>query len=182
MLLGDGPFYTYSFGSMGRSLATAKQTEFFQWFHMEETERRPEEPGTLVRFRPSGEKFHELCYLDSLSAAGAELVRMELVVLRTFIDGTDRLFAQDLVKSFLIGVLPDACKQILQDFMREITTPAGDGITPGFQVFRGRQKDWSTQTGWSRLSFANLPLPEGPAFVLQVGPNPTAPNARPVQG
>jgi hypothetical protein len=182
MLLGNGPFYTYSFGSMGHLLATAQQNEFFQWFHMEETERRPEEPGMLVRFRPSGEKFHEVCYLDILSASGGEMVRMELVVQRIFIDGTDRLFAQDLVKSFLVGVLPDACKEILKGFMREITVPGGDGISPGFRVFRGRQKDWSTQTGWSRLSFANLPLPQEPAFVLQVGPNPTAPNARLAEG
>jgi hypothetical protein len=182
MFLGNGPFYTYSFGSMGQSIATAQQSEFFQWFQMEETERRPERPGILIRFRPSGDKFHDLCYLDTLSVSGGDVVRTELMVQRTFIDGTDRLFAQDLVKSFLVGALPDACQQILQDFMRDIVALGGDGITPGFQVFRGRQKNWSTQTGWSRLSFANLPLPEGLAFVLQIGPNPTAPNARLVEG
>jgi hypothetical protein len=182
MLLGNGPFYTYCFGSMGQTLATSRQSEFFQWFHMEETERRPEEPGMLIRFRPSGDKFQDLCSLDILSVPSGELVRMELVVQRTFIDGTDHLFAQDLVKSFLMGALPDACKHVLQDFMREIVAPGGDGIAPGFQVFCGRQKDWSTQTGWTRLLFANLSLSQGPSFVLQVGPNPTAPNAKLVAG
>jgi hypothetical protein len=178
MLQGSGPFYTYFFGSMGQTLETARQTEFFQWFHMEETERRPEEPGTLVRFRPSGEKFHNLCYLETLEAPSGEMVRMELVVQRPFIDGADGLSAQDLVKSFLLAALPDACKEVLRDFMREIIAPGGDGSTPGFQVFRGRLKDWSTQTGWTRLSLANLPLAEAPSFVLQVEPNPKAPNAK----
>jgi hypothetical protein len=41
---------------MGETLETALQTEFFKWFHLEETERKPEEPGEQVRFRPSGEK------------------------------------------------------------------------------------------------------------------------------
>jgi len=178
---GSGPFYTYFFGSMGQTLDTARQTEFFQWFHMEEAERRSEEPGTMVRFRPSGEKFHDLCYLDALIDSSGEMVRMELVVQRPFIDGADKLSAQDLVKSFLLAALPDACRDVLQDFMREIIAPGGDGTTPGFQVFKGRQKDWSTLTGWSSLSLANLPLPEAPSFVLRLEPNPKAPNAKLVQ-
>ena len=166
----------------GRPSRRRRRLEFFQWFHLEEAERRPEEPGTLVRFRPSGEKFHDLCYLDTLISSSGQLVRMELVVQRAFINGADRLSAQDLVKSFLLGVLPDACSDVLQDFMREIVAPGGDGITPGFQVFRGREKDWITQTGWTRLLLANLPLPEGASFIVQVSPNPKAPNAKLVEG
>jgi hypothetical protein len=178
MLLRGEFYYTYHFGSMGQTLETARQSEFFQWFHMEESERRPEDPGEAVRFRPSGEKFHDLCYLDALIAPSGELVRMELVVRRAFLDGSDHLFAQDLVKSFLLGVLPDACREVLHDFMQEIIEPGGNGDTPGFLVFRGRQSTWQTQTGWSRLLLANLPLPEGTSLVLQVGPNPSAPNAK----
>jgi hypothetical protein len=181
MLLKDEFYYTYNFGSMGQTLETARQSEFFQWFHMEECERRPEEPGEAVRFRPSGDKFHDLCYLDTLMAPTGELVRMELVVRRAFLDGSDRLFAQDLVKSFLMGVLPDACRNLLHEFMQEIIVPGGDGVTPGFLVFRGRQSEWRTQTGWSRLQLANLQLPEGASFVAQVGPNPSAPNAKLIQ-
>lgn len=118
MLLTKGaPYYTHAFGSMGETLETALQTEFFKWFHLEETERKPEEPGEELRFRPSGEKFHDLCYLDVLAAPGEVLVRMELVVRRAYIDGRDRHFAQDLVKSFLLAVLPDACQAVLKDFL-----------------------------------------------------------------
>lgn len=106
---------------------------------------------------------------------------MELVAKRSFIDGADNLFAQDLVKSFLIGVLPQACQHVLQDFMREITKPGGNGETPGFLVFRGPRNAWETQTGWSRLLLANLPVSDVPSFVVQVGPNPTAPNAKLIQ-
>jgi hypothetical protein len=177
LLSKESPYYTHPFGSMGPTLETARQSEFFQWFHMEETERHPDEPGEAVRFRPSGEKFHDLCYLDILIAAHGELVRMELIVQRAFLDGTDHLFAQDLVKSFLGAVLPDACKSVLEGFMKEMNAPGGDGATPGFQVFRGRHPAWRTQTGWTRLLLANLPLTEAPILVVQVCTNPTAPNA-----
>jgi hypothetical protein len=147
---------------------------------MAETERRPEEPGELVRFRPAGDKFYDLCFLDILMAPAGEFVRMELVVKRSFIDGAEGIFAQDLVNSFLHATLPDACRNILEDFITEINTPAGEGQTPGFQVFKGRLNSWSKQTGWSRLHFANLSVSEVPSLVMNVGPNPEAPNAKPV--
>jgi len=176
IILGE-PFYTYNFGSMSETLETALQTEFFKWFHLEETERRPETPGEVVRFRSSGPKFRDLCYLDVLRAANGRLVRMELVLQRQFIDGRDRDFAQDIVKSFLIAALPQACQAVLKDFMGEISTIRAVGVTPGHLTFQGRQSVWQTQTGWSRLVLANLSLLEGPSFVVHVKPNPTAPNA-----
>ena len=177
MLISSKPYYTYSFGSMGTTLETARADGFFQWFHLEETERRVEEPGEVARFRPSGEKFRELCYLDVLMAPSGRLVRMELVVLRRFIDGRESLFAQDLIKSFLQATLPLACQHVLTDFMREIDLPSRGGSTEGFLVFRGSRASWETITGWSRLILANLLLQGEAVLVVQVGPNPSAPNA-----
>jgi hypothetical protein len=177
MLISSKPYYTYSFGSMGTTRETARENGFFQWFHLEEIERRVEEPGEVARFRPSGEKFRELCYLDVLMAPGGRLVRMELVVLRRFIDGRDALFAQDLIKSFLQASLPMACQHVLSDFMGEIDLPGRGGSTEGFLVFRGSQRSWETMTASSRLILANLLLQEEAVLVVQVGPNPSAPNA-----
>jgi hypothetical protein len=179
MLLGSKPYYTYSFGSMGRTIDAARKTGFYQWFHMEETERHDHEPGNLVRVRPSGEKFHDLCYLDFLLSPTEEFVRMELVVKRSFVDGVDSLFAQDLVNSFLHAALPDACRRVLEDFINEINTPAAEGQTPAFEVFKGRRNRWSTQTGWSQLEFANIAVDDEQSLVVNLGPNPTAPNAKP---
>jgi hypothetical protein len=179
MLLWSEPYFTYTFGSMGQTLESARKTEFFEWFHLEEVERRAEKPGEVIRLRPSGPKFRELSYLDVLIATGGEMVRMELVLLRSFSDGRDAAFAQDMVKSFLTAALPEACQYMVQDFIREISALAGGkGETPGFQVFRGTASAWSAETGWSRLALVNLNLPEGRALVVQLGPKPTAPNAR----
>jgi hypothetical protein len=178
MLIPGKPYYTYTFGSMGTTLETLRQTEFFQWFQLQEVERRMEEPGEAVRFRPSGEKFHDLCYLDVLTTQGGEMVRMELVLQREFIDGRDSLFAQDLIKSFLQAALPMACQHVLADFMREIDLPGRGGATEGFLVFKGKRNSWETFTGWSHLILTNLP---SAALVVQLAPNPNAPNAKLVE-
>ncbi|HLW97156.1 MAG TPA: hypothetical protein VKR82_00810 [Candidatus Acidoferrales bacterium] len=181
MILGSAPFYTHSFGAIGERLETARRTTFFQWFHFEQTEGKREDPGEAVRFRPSGDKFHDLCYLDVLVAPDGGVVQMELVVRRSFIDGPDQLFAQDLVKSFLLASLPDACQNILQDFIREISSLGRDGETPGYLVFLGTRKDWKAQTGWTNLILANLLLTETPSFVVHLSANPAAPNARRIE-
>jgi hypothetical protein len=134
-----------------------------------------------VRFRPSGEKFHDLCYLDALLAPGGVLVQMELVVQRTFLDGSDHIFAHDLVNSFLLAALPDACRNLLEDFIREISTVGASGETPGYLVFLGPRKDWHVQTGWTNLTLANLPVSETPSFVIRVSANPEAPNAKQIE-
>jgi len=179
MLFASAPYYTHVFGTMGETLDTAGQTEFFAWFHLEQTEQRAEAPGKLVRFRPSGEKFRELCCLDALTGEppAAPLVALELVVEREFLDGPSGIFAQDLVKSFLLAALPDACREVLEDFLREMNVPGGPGATPGYRVFRGQQSEWKTETGWSRLVMANAAVEGEPSLVVNLRANPTAPNA-----
>jgi len=114
------PFYTYCFGKMGKTLATARETGFFQWFHLVQSDEAAEEPGRLTRFRPEGKAFRDLCSLEALEDSNGDLVQLELTVSRTFIEGRERVFAQDLVKSFLVAALPDACQHVLADLMQEI--------------------------------------------------------------
>jgi hypothetical protein len=182
MISPSQPFYTYCFGRFGRTLVSARQTGFFEWFHLVETEQTSEKPGRVTRFRPSGEKFRNFCHLDVLADPGGALVQMELVLSRAFIDGRDRLFAQDLVKSFLVAALPDACQHLLGNLMSELKTPATRGGTPGFLVFAGRRDTWSTRTGWSRMAFNNVMLNGERLFAVSVCPNPEAPNATRVGG
>jgi hypothetical protein len=182
MIAKQYPFYTYCFGKMGRTLATARQTGFFQWFHLVPTEQTMEQPGQVTRFRPEGETFGNLCFLDILEDPNGATVQMELVVLRSFIDGRNGIFAQDLVKSFLVAALPDACQHVLSDTMEEFNSPAASKETPGFLVFAGRRNTWAKRTGWSRLSLSNVALRDQQVFVVSVCPNPKAPNATLIGG
>jgi hypothetical protein len=172
------PFYTHVFGSLGSNLETARRSDFFQWFHLQEATRRPEPPGELLTFRPEGAKFRELCSLQALATPTGEIVRLELIVGRSFIEGNQGLFAQDLLKSFLNAALTDACKELLRNFLAEMNEPGRNGETIGYTTFRGRNPEWATETGWSRLRLANVLLPEGASLVVAIEANPTAPNAK----
>jgi hypothetical protein len=179
MVLGDRPYCVHVFGSLGRSLSTARASGFFRWFHLEPGDERATPPGQLTRFRPSGESFHDRCALDVLTTPDGSLVRLELIVQREFLDGSQGLFAQDLVKSFLHAALPDACRDRLEDFLTDVSTPGDrrNGTTPGYLVFRGQRPTWSVQTGWSRITLTNLTTDGAPSLIVNISGNPKAPNS-----
>jgi hypothetical protein len=177
VLFASAPFYNYSFGSLGRTLETACLSEFLRWFHLRESSRTPDPPGECIEFHSAGEKFRDLWHLEIRSALGGEMVCVNLIVRRSFIESNEGLFAQDLVKSFLFAALPDACRSALHDFMAEMNEPYRNGETLGYTTFRGRHPEWHAETGWSRLVLANTMLSQGTSLVVQVSPNPTAPNA-----
>ncbi len=172
MLLAGQTHDAHAFGELGRSLDAARESGFFNWFHLEATDECCATDSRVTRFRPSGPAFRDLCYLDVLTTDEKELVRLELVVRRTLLDGRDRLFGKDLVKSFLQASLTDACRYLLRDFLDEMSVPGGAGRTPGSLVFRGRQSAWNVETGWSRLALANLVVSDAPSLVVNVEGRP----------
>ncbi len=174
------PFYTYSFGSLGGGLRTATGSDFFRWFHLVEVERQAvDDCATRIRFRPEGGRFRDSCYLDAISSTTGELICLLLALRRRFVDGGDGIFAQDLVKSFLLAALPDACQSVLADFVAEMAVPnPAHGQTPGFLVFRGDRARWRSESGWSLLMLANVQEEGEPWLSVQLRPNPDAPNAR----
>src|SRR3989441_7170643 len=85
-------------GDLGERLEQARKTEFFRWFHLEETGRA----GRVVQFKPSGEKFRPLVTLNVTLDPSGRMVGVELVLSRAFIDsGREGTFARDIAKSFL---------------------------------------------------------------------------------
>ena len=44
-------------GELGETVEQARKTEFFRWFHLEETGRSMGKAGTVVHFKPSADKF-----------------------------------------------------------------------------------------------------------------------------
>jgi hypothetical protein len=57
----------YNFGQFGQSLAEAKKTEFFTFFHLVETGREDHGSYETIRCQPSGPKFHDLVGLPDTS-------------------------------------------------------------------------------------------------------------------
>ena len=111
-------------GDLGETLEQARKTEFFRWFHLEETGRTAAEAGTVVHFKPSAEKFRKLVTLNLTVDSRERLVGAELVLSRSFIDsGRDGIFARDIAKSFLRVVTPASELGSISGLIGEIEQP-----------------------------------------------------------
>ena len=109
------------FGQFGSTIEQARKTEFFSWFHLEETAREPR-GGTqeVVRFQPSGPKFHDLAIVSfEMNGGSIDAVTMQLS--RSFIAGSEEAFARDIAASFLRTALPAEDKFEADDLIRQIS-------------------------------------------------------------
>jgi len=165
---GSAPDQTRRFGALGPTIETALRSEFFERFQLQEAGGQIEAPGTLVQFRTRGDNFRDLYRLDVLAAPTGEIARMELTVRRTFIEGNEGLFAQELVNAFLLAAVPDAGADTLREFLAEMNEVGRNGETTGYFTFRGRHPEWTVKAGSSRLLLANRSLPDGASLVVQI--------------
>jgi hypothetical protein len=143
-------------GNLGETLDQAKQTEFFRWFHLDETGRT----ARVVHFKPSGDKFHNLVTLNLALDTRGRLAGAELILLRSFVDsGRDGMFARDIAKSFVRVVTPAEERDTVADLLAEIEQPPANlsqtlivgtrttprppaKSTPGYQVFLGQRASY----------------------------------------
>ncbi len=63
-------------GELGENVEQARKTEFFRWFHLEESGRT----GSAVHFKPSAEKFRRLVTLNLSLDSRQRLIGAELVL------------------------------------------------------------------------------------------------------
>ena len=144
-------------GDLGETVEQARQTEFFRWFHLEETGRTAGQAGSVVHFKPRGEKFRSVVTLNLPLDSRNRLNGAELVLSRSFIDsGRDGLFARDIAKSFLRLVTSAEERKMIGGLLAEIEQPPANLSTtlivrerpapklavapsPGYWTFLGEQ-------------------------------------------
>jgi hypothetical protein len=135
-----------------------KDSDFFSWFHLEETgPAREAGDNKILTFKPSGEVFRDLVTLNITLNAEGRILEMELLLARSFInDGANGIFARDIAKSLLRSAIPRENKDDVADLANEIefqsssTRPVitatqelpklPDQPTLGYQVFQGKEK------------------------------------------
>lgn len=110
------------FGGFGDSLESVKQTNFFQWFCLEQTGQARDEQGReIIEFRPSGEKFRQFVSLKVTRQSGGQMVAMDLTLDRDFINSSgDGVFAADIAKSFILSAVSSEAKDQVKGLADEI--------------------------------------------------------------
>ena len=151
-----------NFGHLGKTVEEARKSELFTWFHLVETGRGPHGYSVIVRFQPSGPKFHDVAMV-ALEVESGSIKAATLHLSRGFIDGPDEAFARDIAASFLRNSLTveDAARadhlirQIGSDYRGQrppIVHGSADHrvpqpLTPAYVVFLGHKVEaaWPLQ-------------------------------------
>jgi hypothetical protein len=104
-----------AFGSLGDTIDSAKRTDFFTFFNLEQTRASAGDKGRrLLIFQPSGPAFHSLAAVEATTDANGRLLRMQLALARRFLDDPRNApFAHDIATSFLRDSMPTQDQGIL---------------------------------------------------------------------
>ena len=168
-------------GELGENVEQARKTEFFRWFHLEESGRT----GSVVYFKPSAESFRSLVTVSLSLDSRERLIGAELVLSRLFIDsGRDGLFARDIATSFLRVVTSAAERQTIGGLVGEIEQPPASLSTtlivreqparrlpvapsPGYGTFLGEQTHYEQSLPGGRIRLENLVVSGVPSLLIR---------------
>jgi hypothetical protein len=174
-------------GSLGNTPADAKATDFFKWFHLEETGKSSgADGGTTISYAPNAAKYRPLVTVRLQLAPAGWIRGAELVLKRRFLeDPREETSARDIAKSFLaiaaakadwskihrlhdeIFYLGSAKMMVHDTAAKDITIP----LIPsdGYQVFTGRRGHFVDILSRSRLWMENLVMDGEPALLVSIG-------------
>lgn len=171
-------------GDLGETVEQARKTEFFRWFHLEETGRTRGKAGTVVHFKPSAEKFRSLVTVNLSVDSRRRLTGAELVLSRAFIDsGKEGMFARDIAKSFLRVVTSAEERRALSSLIAEIEQPPANLSTtlivrerptpklpaapsPGYRTFLGKQSSYQQSLVKGGIRLENRVVNGVPSLVM----------------
>lgn len=157
---------------LGQELSKARDTWFFQWFHLQRQTARRDGDGGLIRFVPQGGAFRDKVALDLAVDAGGAITTMTLGLERKFVaDADDGPYARDIAQAFLRAVLPPADAPAARALADEIATsdPApdpGSGPSDAYSVYLGLSPECTLESDYGALiNLANLGI-EGEDWLL----------------
>ena len=175
------------FGSLGNTPADAKNTDFFKWFHLEETGKSATaDGGTTISYGPSAPKYRPLVRVRLHLAPPGWIRGADLLLKRRFIDDPrEEGSARDIAKSFVaaaatkndvkqirrlrdeIFYLGSARVMISESAAKEIAIP----LIPsdGYQAFTGRRGHFVDMLSRSRLWMENVVADGEPALFISIG-------------
>ncbi len=153
------PLIAASFGNLGETLEQAKQTDFFHFFHLEQSQVSKSDGSTVTAFKPSGEKFRPLVTVKVTTDAAGRIQALEMALARSFIDDPrEGVFARDIAKSFLLAGLPAPRDGETTDLINEIQFQGTSTMTiiqrraeipklpekptPGYLTYLGKQTSY----------------------------------------
>jgi hypothetical protein len=156
---------------LGLPMEQAKKTDFFTFFHLEQTGSETDQAkNQVLTFKTTGD-FRRLVTVRVTLDPGQRIGGMELTFLRSFVDHPfNSVFARDFAKSMLRAMLPEADAKKVADLVNEIefgltgqahvlagkTPPRLPAVpTPGYEAFLGKRASHVQDLESVRLELRN---------------------------
>jgi hypothetical protein len=179
------------FGVFGNTLAEAKRSEFFVWFHLTEESNETRDGVPVRTFRPTSSQFNSLVAVEMTIDAHDKIARTALRIQRAFIDHAESSnFAGDITKSFLIAALNPPDIELIEDAAIQIRAhePAGARMThlnlrgkapaplapgegePEYFTYSGKRRQFRRVLETLILEMANLPESGVEWLKITIGP------------
>jgi hypothetical protein len=186
LLLGlAAPLVAASFGNLGETLEQAKQTDFFRFFHLEQSQVKKNAGSIVTAFKPSGKKFRPLVTVKVTTDGAGRILALEMAMARSFIDSPrDGIFARDIAKSFLQAGLPAPRDGETTDLINEIELQGTSTMTliegprnkpklpekptPGYLAYLGEQPSYEHRLGDYLLRLVNETEGAAPVLVFSI--------------
>ena len=142
-------------GLLDMTLPDALKTDFFSFFHLEETGREAVGKQPVVIYQPSGPAFKKLVTVRVRLSPQGKITDLSIDMARAFINSrTQRVFANDMAKSILSDGVGPADRQTLNRLVQEILSNKGmdstlltsqdlpkapDQGSPGYLTYLGKR-------------------------------------------
>ncbi len=173
------------FGGFGITLDSAKKTDFFTFFHLEQTGESPAKDGKTIMFQPSGEKFRSLVHVYMTVDSKAQIQGAELDLSRAFVDSaSDGIFARDIAKSFLQTAIDPEDTDKVDNLIKEVGQPMGtdrpviahpDAVqkpagapSKGYRVYLGQEDVFELQLTHGRTLKMDNPASKPPMLKISI--------------
>ena len=157
---------------LGQELHQARDTWFFQWFHLQRQTARREGDGGLIRFAPQGGAFRNKVALDLAVDAVGAIASMTLGLERAFVDDADDgPYARDIAQAFLRAALPPAdagqARALADEVASGESAPAErPEPSEAYLVYLGQAAEHTLESDYGALvTLANLGM-EGTDWLL----------------
>jgi hypothetical protein len=147
---------------LGMPIADAHKTDFFSFFHLEQSGSAPDSMGRpILIFKPTAAEFRKLVDVRTTLDAHDRIVQVDLLVARSFLnDRLQGVFAADIAKSMLTASLPLSDQPDVGSLIEEITNTRRQGTSipesPGYLAYLGRGNDHTQTLSSSMLGFENI--------------------------
>jgi hypothetical protein len=157
---------------LGLSLADAQTTDFFVFFHLNETSReRDVAKRVVVNFKPESSAFRKVVTVRTTLDAQGRIVQIELLLARSFV--RERVYSGDIAKSVLVDSLPVSDRAAIMPLAAQIRSTYGtDSMSDGYEAYLGRRKSFTQELSSSSLAIESLDRLGEPWVRIQVALKP----------